>query len=219
MNETIILRKRVKIPCQSHPDLLGYKNVYFRTGYDDLLFSLLNHPRAIVGIYSSMVYSNIQFCVDGMLRNKKLEPFKERFTLIFDKQYNSFEATKEKAHSTIRDLEKIWADPRCSSFNETNTIVIDNDMRKVKKWKKNAIVVNSFAAEHLIERKPNNYFYLNELKNYLINVLDNYDGDVRKQLISQPFEVNADKYNSIDPGLPIKIGKELMNSTIEQRKL
>ena len=103
---------------------------------------------------------------------------------------------------TIRDLRKVWDDPKCmSEFGYENTISIDNDEQKVRNYKQNSIVVDTFTPEHLIYRKPNNHYYLNELGNYLIRLLDNYQGDIRQQLKETPFAVNEKEYNKIDYSL------------------
>eukprot|EP00826_Nyctotherus_ovalis_P060232 TRINITY_DN8430_c0_g1_i1.p1 TRINITY_DN8430_c0_g1~~TRINITY_DN8430_c0_g1_i1.p1 ORF type:complete len:223 (+),score=67.97 TRINITY_DN8430_c0_g1_i1:181-849(+) len=202
MNETLILRRRYIIKCQTSPNLRAVKNVYFRPGYDDLLYKLLTHPRAVVAIYSSMVMESIKFCMDGMMGSERLVPLKDRLSLYFDKRYNAKDTSKAKKTATMRDLKKVWEDPKCmAAFGEKNTIVIDNDHKKIRMHKENAIVVDSFAPEHLINCKPNNRFYLNELGDYLRKLLDDYKGDIREQLKEEPFKVDSEQYNTVDTRL------------------
>lgn len=202
MNETLILRRRYIIKCETLPNLRAAKNVYFRPGYDDLLYKLLTHPKAVVAIYSSMVMESIKFCTEGMMASERLVPLKDRLSLCFDKRYNAKDSSKPKKTATMRDLKKVWEDPRCmAAFSEKNTIVIDNDHKKIRMHKENAIVVDSFAPEHLINCKPNNRFYLNELGDYLRKLLDDYKGDIREQLKEEPFKVDLEKYNTVDTRL------------------
>jgi len=203
MNETLILRRRELIECQTTPNLRAAKYVYFRPGYEDLLYKLLTHPKATVAIYSSMVLENINFCIDGMMSHERLAPLKTDLTLYFDKRYNAKDTSKKKKTTTMRDLHKVWEDSKCmGAYGEKNTIVIDNDQRKIRNHKENAIVVDTFAPEHLINCKPNNHFYLNEFGDYLKNLLDDYKGDIREQLKNKPFKVDMERYNIIDTRLP-----------------
>lgn len=214
MNETLIVRRRNIIECQTVPDLRAVKNVYFRPGYEDFLYKLLTHPKATVAIYSSMVLENIKFCIEGMMSHERLAPLKENLTLYFDKQYNAIDKTKLKETATMRDLHKVWKDPKCMGvYGEKNSIVIDNDHRKIRMHKENAIVVDSFTPEHLINCKPNNHYYMNAFGDYLRKVLDEYKGDVRKQLKEEPFKVDMDEYNKVDTRLKESGTEEIMINT------
>ncbi len=199
MNETLIYRKRERVKCGIPPNATGSKFLYLRPGYADLLYSLLSHPRAQVAVYSSMMTKNIEFVVDVMLKDKRLLPFKHAFTWFFGKKFNVRDPEGEKRTDTMRDLNLIWEDAACKGkYGPTNTVLIDNEARKVRSCPENAIVIDSFTASHLIERMPNNTYYMGELAQYMTGLLDGFSGDVRKQLKEKPFVVDQALYQTVD---------------------
>ena len=202
MNETLILRKRFSIKCGFPPNIDGTKKIYFRPGYAEFLEKLLLNPKAVVGIYSSMILANIDKCISGMLKHPKLVPYKDKITLFFGRKYNVYDPEGKKRTDTMRDLRRIWKNPRCKgSFNALNTVMIDNEARKVRTCKENSIIVDSFMAEHLIDGKPNNHFYLEQLSEYIKKLLDECDKDIRVQMKDKPFVIDEKGYNTIDPEL------------------
>lgn len=215
MNETLIFRKRKIISCDKPPDITSSKHVYFRPGVYDFLSKLMSHPNIEVAIYSTMIMKNIKISVDFWLKDERLAPLKHRLTKLFDKSYNVRDPDEVKKTATMRDLKKIWKSKICGKlYDAKNTIIIDNEIRKVRNCLENAIVVDSFVENHLVDKKPNNVYYLNALADYILKIVGEFKGDVRKHLKETPFKIDQKLYETVDPYLAAFSSKKEHNGVI-----
>jgi len=202
MNGTLILDSKVFFKCKLHPKKIGKKIVYLRPNYDSLLEKLLAHPKITVALYSSMILRNLIVNAREMLKSNKLVEQKSKLNILFDRTYNIHDPEGKHKHDTMRDLNLVWKDPMLEGeFGPTNTIMIDDDMHKVRNYKENAIVIYAFTKEHLINRKPNNHYYMEALGDYLVNLVDDYKDDIRIRLKEKPFQPDICKYYTPDPYL------------------
>ena len=101
----------------------------------------------------------------------------------------NYEPLAEDPWDTYRDLNKVFADDFCkkNSFDQTNTLLVDSDQRKVQFWLQNSITDLEYTKDD-VNKKKRLYKdqalllddewhrnHLNQLAEFIIEMLDNCD--------------------------------------------
>ncbi len=170
-NGTLVHRiKDNKIPRNYPPPdyTVRFSNYWTRPGAAELACILLNDPRCVLGVYTSIKAINMRSVIQGFDNVFEKKSKEGRFeytsvygttvtdyssihksgTWIFDREFNIVDPTGSKAWDTIRDLNRIWKDRRVNEegFDSTNTIIVDAEGRKVRNWMSNAIVIEEWKG-------------------------------------------------------------------------
>ena len=119
-----------------------------------MLKRIFNHPRAILGFYSSIMRKNITPILLELLQGD-LADIRENI-LIFDREFNTemiqsnyYKKLAVNSWDTYRDLQKVFDSQICQmvGFGQENTLMIDSESEKVQLWIENALIVNQYVKE------------------------------------------------------------------------
>ena len=177
------------------------KYMYFmRPGYNDFLRKIHDqHPRIKLGFYSSIMFKNIQPVMLEVLTGELAE-LRNEF-VVFDQKYNKlmrdhpyYSNLKTDNWDMYRDLNLVWEDGICKEkgYNAKNTVMIDSSETKVQLFLDNSIVnrayelqdVQLLADDQGVIRGPEwQADHMNRLADFVINLADSVDTDVREWLL------------------------------------
>jgi len=150
-------RLEVEKPCCL---VLKHKYFYSRPNYNIFLKTILEHPRSVVALCSSMNKYNIE----------QVRKFLEK---VFDREYTLKNSSNE--YATTRNLLKIWNDKEFKGeFTPENTLLIETKAEKIKTYKTNVLFVNAYTLED-----DNTLVRIGE---YVKKLLDTAD-DIRTHLL------------------------------------
>ena len=109
---------------------------------------------------------------------------------VLDRTFNKRDPEGEERWDTMRDLESVWEQVlEPAGYGPESTIVVDNEVRKVREVEDNALVVASFEAEGVAgETQVEGYATMSALRTYLYDLLDEMEDDVRPVISSSPFD-------------------------------
>jgi len=107
-------------------------------------------------------------------------------SVVYDQSFCKKDPEGENKWDTIRDMTRIWT---TKSHSEKNTILVDNETRKVKECPRNAIIVTQYEAKEVEKKVAGS---LNLLEAYLTTMalsseFGNDDFDVRVYMEEHPF--------------------------------
>lgn len=143
LNETFIHRSTVE--TTSATLVLGEGKmkrwISVRPGTDDFLNQLLDNKDVQVGFYTSMMTHNAQPIVAHLLTKDT------KAVQVFDRDFNKKDPTAKNDWDTMRDPDAVWAfllKETGLHFDASNTLFIDNDLRKIRDYATSAIIVPSW---------------------------------------------------------------------------
>merc|ERR1711916_226990 len=115
---------------------------------------------------------------------------REGKVFVLDRTFNKHDPEGEERWDTMRDLDAVWEQVlEPAGYGPETTIVVDNEVRKVREVEDNALVVASFEADGVAgESEVEGYATMSALRTYLFDLLDEMEGDVRPVISSSPFD-------------------------------
>lgn len=173
LNGTLILRSQTEQHFKGEKKL-KQRYITLRPGIIPVLAKLKEFYNFY--IYSSMTKANIQETISEFFRGVE-------FVEIFDREWNKRDPKGVNQWDTIRDMEKIWEYLKEKGIDDTNTIIIENEARKVEEIKSNAIIVQSISP---VELRNNSTEVADHLCDYLFKIAEE-KGDVKKILEKHPY--------------------------------
>lgn len=202
MNETLIYRTEgSRIPdCDVEPLFkLNGRQIYARNHAVQLIDRIISHPRARFGVLTSMLHKNSFPVVESFLGSEKMP----HLVKVFDQVYNKPDKPwGVDPWDMMRNMESVWQSPECTSLNigPESTICIDNEIRKIREYPNNAIIVPSYTEESVRASEKDKDTVLEALCDYLIKLLDECEGNVAEYLVAQPFsrDVRGADYSQWD---------------------
>lgn len=133
MNGTLLVRSKQRLAGRE-PDVSSSGMHYYVREHADALMEWLRNQRYVVmAFYTSMRMSSAQPAVDLLCRG----------ATIFDREFNQHDPSGDNPWDTMRDLNKVWQ--HVDGFDDTNTIVIEDTMRKMRDHPRNVVVVPSYT--------------------------------------------------------------------------
>ena len=163
---------------------------------------------ANVYIYTSMIEHNVVSCLHSLYPD-----YKNFITGILDRRYNKPDPNGTESYDTVRDLDKIWNDQVLSKdIRPENTILVDNEARKVAEYSKNALIIPELGIEEL---KEGNTSVLDTLIVYLIKLVAKNPIDVREYLPLYPFPNSI----GVTVSTPIEAAFDKLAISIDTSKL
>ncbi len=113
-----------------------HKYVYFRPGMFRFLKFLKDHPMIRVAVWTSCIGVNADAIVNRVFSDIPLE---------FRYSREQCEEVPGPGFGTIKDLTRVWKE--FPSWNETNTIMIDDSEEKITRQPDNLLRVSEFIVE------------------------------------------------------------------------
>jgi len=137
LNGTMIYRTEYPLRNAKPSLFVRSKYTYVRIGSPKFVQKMSQY--FTVGVYSSVMSHNIEASLNAILPN-----WKRFISVVYDRNYNKKDPDPVKEWDTVRDMTKIWKPS--SQFNSKNTILVDNESRKVQDCPENAIIVSQYEA-------------------------------------------------------------------------
>jgi hypothetical protein len=175
LNGTLIYRNQIE---QYFPNEKKLKQRYITLRPGTIEFLKQISPYYNLYIYSSMVRSNINDIIKLHLSNIN-------FVGIFDREWNKKDPDGDNEWDTVRDMQKIWTYLKNKGVNDRNSILIENESRKIKEVKSNSILIQSIDPKEL---RTENRQILEGLSKYLISLTKYKTKDIREILTKNPFD-------------------------------
>lgn len=173
LNGTVIFRTEEQIPGAKYTAAFRGKFYYARPDIISFLREMSKHY--VVGIYSSVMRHNITTFLMAMDPN-----WKSYITYIYDRDFTKPDPNGENKWDTIRDMDKIWT---ISRHSELDTVLLDNEPRKVQEVVDNAIIVPEFGRAQVLNRSC----LLGDLQEYLVRLSESNPDDVRSYMKTKPW--------------------------------
>lgn len=196
--------------CGVRPDFtVRYGSFWLRPLARAFTCHLLNDPRCQVAFYTSMKSKNMRPIVQEFDRHFRRQEalgaladvsvggsvITSHTSLfdttigIFDRPFNRKDPNGARSWDTVRDLTKIWSDPRASGYGPTNTIMIEATPHKARFFTENTIHTNEFTADAVMHHDDDT---LGRLRQYLDEVAftrmqTDASPDIRSILADTPF--------------------------------
>jgi len=198
LNGTIAYRAEAAVSGVPPLMYLRHKNYYPRLGIETFVQEVGKDGSFLIAIYTSVMRHNVMPFVQAIF------PGNRGIFKIFDRDFNKADPNAVNEWDTVRDLKKIWAS--VAGFDETNTILMDNEARKFSDTPLNGIVVPEYGAAEVKAKRSNT---LQTLQRYLLSMKEDPrfgtpSFDVRQYMKEFPFdpsmslEVMADKLRVLD---------------------
>jgi hypothetical protein len=168
----------------------NYNFVFYNWKFIKKFYSrIARHPRCQVGYLNSMIKKNLEQCIDCL---QIMIPNFDKNYLMFDQSvHENISQNKSGKPNFVRNLEKIIN--VCMSknfeFNETNILVLESEKEKAESIKANKIELNVFSEEFIVfseEEKKKFEEKIDKVFDYLENLLNECDCDVREYLVKNP---------------------------------
>lgn len=199
LNGTTIYRSQTE---QHYPGEKKLKNRYItlRPGIIQALHDL--SPYYDFYVYSSMTKDNIDETIKEFFKDIQFEG-------IFDREWNKKDPNAVKGWETVRDLPRVWKNLEDKNINSTNSILIENEQRKVEEYKSNALIVRTIDAAELHGGKTD---VAKNVCKYLISIAQKYEDDVTKVLEKYPYvdEVLTREFEKLGIPSDSKIGHTML---------
>ncbi|CEM15073.1 unnamed protein product [Vitrella brassicaformis CCMP3155] len=214
INGTICLRpRRVLSRAHGKPKTLprgfnGVQFLYMRPYWREYLHLLTSHPRVTFGFYTSITRWNGLNIVEFLSRRLWGLPgqpdehwrrmmYRKISLFDFDDCVPDTEAARypDGAVRNLRELKRVWQ--IYPDFNHRSTLMVDSDLRKVRRYLDNSVVPPPHLEEDLA-RGPNEEedTVLLELTDYLYELLETWEGDVREYVKRNPWRL--DRARTVD---------------------
>ena len=146
MNGTLLVRTTAKIPGARPPDLVHTNRLYYylRERAAELVAALATRADVVFAFYTSMQKRNAEPAVRALCGpGGAPELYAAEFNAPDDD-----EAGRRHAWDTVRCLDKVWAhDGAAFGFDATNTVMVDDTARKMRRWPGNVLVVDEYDAD------------------------------------------------------------------------
>jgi len=200
LNGTLVCRETQPIDTHRPYDLqVRHSYFYLRPNYNIFLRRILEHPRSLVAICSSMVLKNIVPVRSLLLHDADLKKVEGKLLeKMFDRSYTIKNPTMEDPHNTLRDLDKVWKTPELKArFGPVNTLLLESDSAKGERYKGNMFVLFPYGGLSVKHNMPNNSYYMNAVADYIVHLLDNAD-DVPEYLMMNSFKYDDDIFKKED---------------------
>lgn len=195
LNGTMCFRTETKIAQRQASLYIRKKHIYLRAGAESFLQTCSEHFN--VCILTSMVKRN----ADAVLNLVNSEQYLAK---VFDREYHKKDPEGVERWDTVRDIEKIFLEQN-GTFGYHNTVLLDNETRKIRDFIDNGILVGEYGLEEATNDQQGSLLPIQE---YLLKMAAAYkkDGfkDVRKWMNETPF---TDK----------KFGSKSLAGTLESR--
>lgn len=130
-------------------------------------------------IYSSMQKNNIDATISEIFTGTDI-----KFIEIFDRSWNVKDPNPIQHYDTVRDMQRVWG--YLKGVCPLNTIIIDNEIRKVEDCKSNAIIIPQISVEEL---KSHSTTRLDHITTYLIELAKADVKDVRDYMREHPYAI------------------------------
>ncbi len=199
LNGTLVCKSEKELACDRPFDLkLKRNHFYLRPGYAMMLRKIMEHPRSVLAIYSSMIQTNVLPIKGLLFRDPTLKKMEGKcLEKIFDRGFNSKDPLGDE-HATVRDLSKVWKAPELKGrFGPQNTLVIDSDEKKVRNCRANSFLVFPYIDDYVINNVCNNTYYMRVAGDYISGLLDKAD-DVPEYLMKTEFTFDQGKFTQED---------------------
>lgn len=197
INKTLVYKCDKKVPKALLPyKLIKGHAVYIRPGVEYLLQPMLCSDHVQVGVYSSMKKAMINETLKALLENLRLLEKKDS-VWIFDRDCCVPDLNGTNIYDTIKDLELVWRQDivRKQGFDKTDTIIVENDVKKASKCIGNLVRMVPFDENDVNDAN---------CESKSVQVLKSY-AEYFKSMISGPIS-NIQEYLRLHP-LPITISK------------
>ena len=198
-NLRILFCKEKEDVIRSHVYDMKYKHnaIYKRPNSDLFLKKVLEHPRSIVGICSSMMTKNIQPIYSLFFRNPEVKRYQWKILpKFFSREYTIPSPSEEDEHETIRDFNKILTELK-GEFESTNTLLIECNAEKGKYCKENLLTLLPYDKDAVENYIPNNSYYMSYVTTYVTALLDNAE-NIPEYLIKTPFTPDENQMKNED---------------------
>ncbi|KAH8064209.1 hypothetical protein JL721_8352 [Aureococcus anophagefferens] len=146
MNGTLLVRTTARIPGARPPDLVHTNRLYYylREGAAELVAALAGRADVVFAFYTSMQRRNAEPAVRALCGSGGAP---ELYAAEFNAPDDD-EAGRRHAWDTVRCLDKVWAhDGAAFGFDATNTVMVDDTARKMRRWPGNVLVVDEYDAD------------------------------------------------------------------------
>ena len=216
LNGTLLCRtsKKIDIPYEMK---LKHNYVYLRPGASHFLSSILFHPRAVLAFYSSIMFHNITPLINILFKKPPLKTLRNKVLAVFDGHYCPKDSQGQNDWDTMRDLNMVWKAKPCKGrFGKANTLLIDDDQRKVKNWSANALLMLPYDDENASKREYNNTYFMKQSAIYIQKMLDTTH-DVREYLLTNP-DLPVEEEKLLAPDLEFAKYIKKKEKTIEEMK-
>lgn len=174
----------------------AFSGFFLRPGAREFVCHLLNDPRCEVAIYTSIRRYNMMPVIRGLFTLAVIHGFDQYFQKlsnegkfdpirvgssvvsmhssladgmleVFDQSFNVPDPKGPKAWSTMRHLDLIWRHPKGRPFSESNTLIIEAELCKVRTCRENALLSAEYERKDVTSRDTT----LDQLKVFLDEVL------------------------------------------------
>ena len=200
LNGTMGYRTETRVEGFRAPRL-NNKYFYVRPDAINFLKSMSKHFKLC--IVTSVMQHNAEKLLNLVDRN-----WKNYITFLYSREYNKIDSEGEKEFDTIRDFDKIFFH---SKHGFENTILIDNEKRKLRESPDNGLIVPEFGENQVRSGEKNT---LDSLSEYLVQLEKEYSRknfDVREYMKQNPFNVLVDDEESLSEELITEIEKIDLN--------
>jgi len=174
LNGTIIYRNTHALELKGEKKI-GQRFTCLRPGTIENLKKLADYYDFY--IYSSMQRNNIDATVVEIFTGSGI-----KFVDIFDRTWNTKDPNPVQPYDTIRDMPRIWG--HLEGVTPINSIVVDNEVRKVADIRYNSIIVPQITVDEL---KTSSTTRLDHMYTYLIELAKSEPKDVREYIKEHPY--------------------------------
>lgn len=176
LNGTIIYRNARALELKGEKKI-GQRYTCLRPGTIENMKKLMDFYD--IYIYSSMEKKNIDATITELFAGTNI-----RIVDIFDRGWNIKDPNGSQPYDTIRDMQRIWIHLEAKGVTPSNTILIDNEARKVEACKYNAIIIPQIAIEEIRLLSSTR---LDHMTAYLIELAKSGVNDVRDYIKERPY--------------------------------
>ena len=226
LNGSLMVKSEKDLGGSRPPDMKWKRNhIYLRPGNNIFLRKILEHPRSVVAICSSMIAPNIVPIRSLLLRDPGVKKAEGKFLKkIFDRAYTVKDPNGKDEHATLRDLTKVWKDTELKGkFGPSNTLLIESDEEKAKNFKANLFRPFPYTEEFALSGIPNNTYYMSVVADYIVELLNKAD-DVPDYLMKTAFEFDQTLFMQEDTEFKkvleeqkLRLAKETAKKAEEQK--
>ena len=179
-------------------ELNRFNFIFFNKDFiENKLVRLYKHPRCELGFLSSMVDKNINLCVSSL--ETKFKYFKTSFkdSYVNQSYHDNLTSKDDKNAKPIfkRNMKRILV--KFKKYRENNIVILEAEKDKIyegdenqeKSTKYNSIILNIFEKEHFYKSSDQKIKLDKEVErniDYLLNLLNNCEDDVREYLLKNP---------------------------------
>lgn len=176
LNGTIIYRNTRALELKGEKKI-GQRFTCLRPGTIDNLKKLSEFYDFY--IYSSMQLNNIEATITEFFTGIDI-----KFVEIFDRSWNEKDPNPIQHYDTIRNMQRVWTHLEERGVNSLNSILVDNEARKVESCKYNAIIVPQITIDEL---KLVSSLRLDHVTTYLLELAKNVGSDIKDYIKERPY--------------------------------